>query len=104
MLAVSVEVVLPGGVTEVGFKLELPQVSGFAAPAGLVVTAHVRAMAEENPPEGVTVIVVVLPEVAPWVVVMAPAALREKSAGKVTVTLTTVEDVTLPDVPVTVTW
>lgn len=70
---VSVEVVVPGGVTEVGLRLELPQVR--FPPVGWVVTEQLRVTAEENPPEGVTVMMEVLPVSAPALTVMAPLLL-----------------------------
>ena len=68
----SIEVVVAGRVTEVGFRLDAPQVRGLAAPAGAVVTAQVRFTVLLNPPDGVTVIVDVLPDVAPAFTVIAP--------------------------------
>lgn len=48
------------------------QVAGLAAPAGFVVKAQPRATAPVRPPDGVTVLVDVLPVVAPAATVMVP--------------------------------
>jgi hypothetical protein len=56
-------------VTEVGERL---QVAALVAPDGVLVTAHVSATVPVNEAAGVTVIVAVLPVVAPGATVMLP--------------------------------
>jgi hypothetical protein len=75
------------------------------APAGLAVRAAVKVTLPVNPPLGVTVIVELLPVVAPGeLMVMAPPLVRAKEAGvEVTVTVTVVVCVMVPETPVTVT-
>ncbi len=77
------------------------------APLGLVAIAAVRTTLPVKPFAGVTVMVVVLPVVAPGeLMVMAPPLANEKVGGgmkAVTLTFTTVVCVIAPDVPVTVT-
>ena len=102
VLAVSTEVVVPGGVTESGFRLDAPQVRGLAAPGGTVVTAQVRFTVLLNPPDGVTVMVEVLPVLTPALTTIAPLLVSAKSWGRLTVTFTTVVEVSAPEVPVTV--
>jgi len=96
---VTIDVNAPAPVmsTEVGFRL--PHVTGLVAPAGLVVTAHVRSTVPVNPLEGVTVIVEV--PFAPCVTVIAPLSLKLKLGPALTVTFTVVLALTLPDTPVT---
>jgi hypothetical protein len=68
-------------------------VGKFTAPPGLTVSAAVSATLPVKPPLGVTVIVDVLPVVAPRVTVIAPPFVSAKLAGgtkAVTVTPTTV--------------
>ena len=79
VLAVSTEVVVPGGVTESGFRFDAPHVRGLAAPGGTVVTAQVRFTMLLNPPDGVTVIVDVLPVLVPALTVIAPLLVSAKS-------------------------
>ena len=80
-------------------------VGGSEAPAGLVVRAAVNATLPVKPPLGVTVIVEVLPVAAPGeLMVMAPPLVRANEAGAaVTVAVTVVVFVMVPDTPVTVT-
>jgi hypothetical protein len=64
--------------------------------------AQVIATAPVNPPDGVTVMVEVLPVVAPGLVkVMLPLLVRAMLGGGVTVTVTVVVCVNAPEVPVT---
>jgi hypothetical protein len=84
----------------------MEQVAGLVAPAGLVVTEQLRVTAPVKPLVGVTLIVEVLPVVAPAATLIAPALLRENVEIGLTVTLTGVVAVILPvaaSVPVTVT-
>jgi hypothetical protein len=72
-------------------------------PAGLA-TAQVSVTGPVNPFDGVTLIVEVFPAVAPCTIEMLPLLLRENdgTGAAVTVTLTAVVEVMLPEVPVTV--
>jgi hypothetical protein len=81
----------------------MAQVTGLVAPEGPV-TAHVRSTTPVNPFDGVTLIVDVLPVVAPWRTVMFPLLLNanEGVTVAVTVTLTVVVWVIEADLPVTV--
>lgn len=82
------------------------KVGGSVAPAGLDVSAAVRATLPVNPALGVTVMVAVLPVVAPAATVMPPLLVSAKVGGgtkAVTVTPTMVVCVIAPDTPVTVT-
>jgi hypothetical protein len=78
VLAVSVAVCAPELliVTEVGERLH---VTGLEALDGDVVTAHVSATVPVNELDGVTVIVEVLPDVAPALTLMVPLLVRVKS-------------------------
>jgi hypothetical protein len=80
-------------------------VGGSEAPAGLVVRAAVKVTPPVKPPLGVTVIVEVLPVAAPGeLMVMAPPLVRANDAGAaVTVAVTVVVCVIVPEMPVTVT-
>jgi hypothetical protein len=82
-------------------------VGGSVAPFGLEVRVAVNVTLPVNPPLGVTVIVDVFPVVAPGeLTVMAPPLVRANEAGTavtVTVTLTAVFCVIVPETPVTVT-
>jgi hypothetical protein len=82
-------------------------VGGSVAPFGLVVRAAVNVTLPVNPPLGVTVIVDVFPVVAPGELrVTAPPLVRANEAGTavmVTVTLTVVFCVIVPETPVTIT-
>ena len=100
-VSVAVNAVVPVMLTE-GVTL---QVAGLVAPAGAVVTAQVRLTAPVKPFAGVTVIVDVLPVVAPAAIVTLPLFERAKVGGTkaVTVTFTMVVWVIAPDVAVTVT-
>ena len=73
VVTVSVEVVVPGSVTVAGFRLTLAHVNGL--PDGPVTLVQLRPTGTENPPEGETVIVDVLPVSAPALSVMAPLLL-----------------------------
>lgn len=76
------------------------------APVGLVAIDAAKATLPVKPPLGVTVIVAVLPVVAPGeLMVMAPLLVNAKVGGMlaVTVTFTVVVCVIAPDMPVTVT-
>jgi hypothetical protein len=77
-------------------------VAGSLAAAGL--TEQLRLTAPVNPLTAATVIVEVLPVVAPGATVMLPLFFRVKlwAAAAVTVTLTVVLDVIVPEVPDTV--
>ena len=88
--------------TEAGFRFELPHVR--FPPVGWEVTEQLRVTTPVKPPEGVTVIAEVLPAVAPWLIVMGggEGLLTAKSCGRSTVTNRVVEEVMLPEVPVTV--
>lgn len=82
------------------------QVGGSLGLAMLVVTAHVKATAAANPPEGVTVMVAVFPDTTPGAMVRLPLFVSAKLglAGAVTVTLTLVLAIIFPvaaSVPVT---
>lgn len=104
MLTVRVEVTAPEPETMAVVGLRL-QVAGLVAPVGPV-TEQARATLPVKPPDGVTEMVEVLPVVAPPVRLRVVGdALRAKfgTAGAVTVKLTVVVGVRLPDVPVTVT-
>jgi hypothetical protein len=102
VVTVSVEVcaVAPLMVREVG---ENAQVAGSLAAAGAM--TQVNATAPVNPPEGVAVIVAVLPVVAPGSTVMLPLLVSVKVGATYafTVTPTMVVIEIAPDVPVTVT-
>ena len=101
IFSVDVCAVAPLMVTEVGDRA---QVAGLLAAVGVI--AQVRATAPVNPPEGVTLIVEVLPVLAPAATEMAPLLVRAKEpvdTAVVTVTFTVVVSVRLPDLPVTVT-
>jgi hypothetical protein len=63
-------------------------VTGLVAPLGEVVTAQLRSTAPVNPPAGVTLIVEVLPVVAPWVTTMFPLFDSERPGGTGTDPLT----------------
>ena len=84
--------------TEVGFN---PHVTGLVALAGLVVIAQVKSTVPVNASEGVTVMIDVLPVVAPCVTVIAPLSLMLKLGPALMVTATSVLSEMLPDVPVT---
>lgn len=83
--------------TEAG---ESAQVAGALAAAGA--TVQVSATAPVNPPDGVTVMVEVLPVVAPGLTAMLPPFVRANAAA-FTVTFTMVVCVRAPETPVTVT-
>jgi hypothetical protein len=75
------------------------------APAGLVVSAAVRATLPVKPPLGATVMVAVFPEVAPLATVIAPLLVSAKFGGvteAVMVAFTMVVCVMEPFTPVTV--
>jgi len=80
------------------------QVAGVLALAGVVVAAQVKSTTPVNPYDGVTVNRRVSPVVAPATKLIAPllASAIAGGGGAVTVTLTGVLAVILPDVPVTV--
>lgn len=79
--AVSVAVCTPAPVmpTDDGML----QVTGLVAFVGAVVTEQLKATVPVKPLEGVTVIVDVLPVVAPWSTVMAPLFEAEKVGGAI---------------------
>lgn len=104
VFTVSTDCGVAGGEMLVGLRFELPQVMGFEAPAGAVVTEQLRLMLPLKLPSGVETMSVKLLTVAPAFTVMSLLAASVKSAGRFTVTLTTVEEMKLPDVPVMVTW
>jgi hypothetical protein len=81
------------------------KVGGLAAPFGLEASAAVNVTLPMNPPLGVTVIVDVLPVVAPGeLMAMAPPLVRANETGAaVTFAVTIVVCVIVPEVPVTVT-
>jgi hypothetical protein len=104
VLIVSVDVPAPAAVMLTGVALKL-KVGRSVAPEGLVAIAAVRATLPVKPPLGVTVMVVVLPVVAPGgLMVIAPPLVRAKlgTGGAVTITVTVVVCVIEPEVPVTV--
>lgn len=74
---------VPAMVTEDG----TPQVAGLVAPVGAMVTAQVRLTAPVKPLEGVTVMMAVLPLVAPAVMLMLPPLESAKLAAGVTATV-----------------
>ena len=78
-------------------------VAGSLAAVGVI--TQLRLTVPVNPPDGVTIIVDVLPVVAPGLTLMLPLLLRANVGGTaaVTVTFTVVVRVILPEVPVTVT-
>jgi hypothetical protein len=88
-------------VTEAGDKLHVA-----GSVAALVVNEQVRATAPVNPPDGVTLIVEVLPLAAPASTEILPLldSAYDGVAAAVTVTFTTVVCVIAPYTPVTVTW
>jgi phage tail protein X len=102
-VSTSVCAVVPLIVTDDEARLQVAAVY----PEGMMgpLTAQLRFTVPVNPFDGVTVIVDVLPVVAPGVTVTLPLLLsaNEGVAAVVTVTLTGVVAVMLPDVPVTVT-
>jgi hypothetical protein len=63
--------------------------------------AQVIATAPVNPPDGVTVMVEVLPVVAPGLTVMLLPLVRAKLGGAATLTVTVVDCANEPEVPVT---
>jgi hypothetical protein len=71
------------------------------APDGELVMAQVIATAPVNPPDGVTVMVEVLPVVAPGLTVMLLPLVRAKLGGAATLTVTVVDCANEPEVPVT---
>jgi len=81
-VSVAVCTVAPVMLTDDGML----QVAGLVAFAGAVVTEQLRATVPVKPLEGVTVIVDVLPDIAPWLTVTAPLLEMEKvGVGAVTV-------------------
>jgi hypothetical protein len=105
VLTIKVPVPAEAPVMLTGDELPKLNVGGSVAPLGLDVRAAVNVTLPVNPPLGVTVIVEVLPVVAPELTVMLPPLDRAKlgvGTNAVTVTLTTVVWVIEPDVPVTV--
>jgi hypothetical protein len=101
MVTTSVCAVVPLMVTEAVARLH---VGRSAAPAGEELMAQLIATAPVNPPDGVTVIVELLPVVAPGITVMLPLLVRAKLGvgAAVTLTVTVVVCVIEPEVPVTV--
>lgn len=71
------------------------------APEGELVMEQVIATAPVNPPAGVTVIREVLPVVAPGLKLILPPLVRAKLGGAVTLTVTEVNCVNDPEMPVT---
>jgi hypothetical protein len=98
-VVVTVSVEVTPGVIEDGERLH---VAGSLVAVGVM--AQVRVTVLLNPPDGVTLIVDVLPLVAPGATLMSPLLERAKVAGaaEVTVTLTAAVCVMPPDVAVTV--
>jgi len=91
------------GLALVGFTVDVTlQVAGLVGLAGVFVTAQVRSTMPVNPPAGVTVIVAVSPVVAPAGKLIAPLFVSAKLGGAFTVTLTVVDPVTVPSLPLTV--
>jgi len=79
-------------------------VTGLVAPVGLLVVAQARATVPVNPFAGVTVMVEVLPVVAPAIKLRVVGLLLTANVGAaVTVTFTVVFCEMAPEVPVTVT-
>ena len=78
-----------------------PHVGRSLAPAGELVIAQVIATAPVNPPDGVTVMVEVLPVVAPGLTVTLLLLVRAKLGGKTTFTVTVVNCAKEPEMPVT---
>lgn len=68
-------------------ELVTAHVAGLTAPEGIVVTAHVKLTVPVNPPLGDTLMVDVLPVVAPAATVMFPPLLSAKLGAVVTVTV-----------------
>jgi hypothetical protein len=102
----SVSVAVSAAVPVISTDEVTPQVVGLIGEAGVAVTAHVRFTFPVNAPAGVVVIVTVLPVVAPAWKLIAPLFVSAMLGGAFTVTLTGVDDVTLPvtaSFPVTVT-
>jgi hypothetical protein len=104
VITVRVEVTAPVPVIsgEAGFRL---QVAGLTAPEGPV-TEQARATAPVNPLDGVSVMVEVLPLVAPASMLSAvgfTSRLNVGAGAAVTLTVTDVFTVILPLVPVTLT-
>jgi len=77
MVRDAVAAVVPAMVSGEGMAQEGEE----AAPVGLAVMAQVRATGPENPPEGVTVMVAVLPVVAPAWRVRLPLLERAMAGG-----------------------
>jgi hypothetical protein len=107
VVTVKVPVPAEASVMLTGVVAPKLKVGRSVAPAGLVAIAAVRATLPVRPPLGVTVIVAVLPVVAPGeLMVMAPLLVNAKVGGgtnAVTVTPTAVVCVIAPEIPVTVT-
>jgi hypothetical protein len=99
VLTVNVEVsgVAPLMVTEVGLRTH---VGTLVAPAGWVVSAQVSGTVPVKPLVGVTVMVAVFPLDAPWANETVPLLLSV-TLGTLTATLTLVDSLMLPEVPVT---
>jgi hypothetical protein len=86
--------------TEVGATV---QVAGVLAPVGVAVALQARATVPVSPLEGVTVMVEVLPVVAPREPMLMLPLLVNVKPGEVTVAVTTLVGAIEPEVPVTVT-
>ncbi len=96
----SVCAVVPLTVTDADARLH---VGRSAAPVGEELMVQLIATAPVNPPDGVTLIVEVLPVVAPGLTVILPLLVRAKlgTGAAVTLTVTVVVWAIEPEVPVT---
>jgi hypothetical protein len=93
----SVCAVAPLMVTDAAARLH---VGKSTAAVGEAVMVQVIATAPVNPPDGVTVMVEVLPVVAPGLKVMLALLVRAKLGGAATLTVTVVDCVNEPEMPV----
>jgi hypothetical protein len=97
---VIVSVDVPAVVPVISTGVVTAQVPGLAEAVGVI--AQVSATFPVNPPAGVTVIVAVLPLVAPAWKLILPLFVSAKLGGALTVTFTVVVPLTVPSLPVTV--
>jgi hypothetical protein len=90
MMSVAVALPVPKRIT--GLVPPKLKVGRSCAPAGLDVMAAVSATLPENPPEGMTVMMVLVPVVAPgWTATLGPETVK---SGTVTVTVFDPEELT----------
>jgi hypothetical protein len=102
-VVVTVTFEVPAVVPVISTGVTALHVAGLVAATG--VTAQLRVTLPVNPPAGVIVTVAVSPVVAPAWKLIAPLLVSAKLGGAFTVTLTGVDEVTLPvaaSLPVTV--